>query len=111
MNQALLGTIPFGIDIVDESGNILFLNSIFEGIVGKDGVGKKCWDAYKDDKTQCPTCPLIEGINPGETRNIETAGAFNGKTFQIFHTGMIYQGKEAVIEVFIDITERKEKEE
>lgn len=111
LNQVLLNTIPFGIDIVSESGNIMFLNSVFEGIVGKDAVGKKCWEVYKDDKFQCPPCPLIKGINVGQTETIEVDCILGGKTFQIFHTGMFYQDKKAVMEIFIDISERKKTEQ
>jgi PleD family two-component response regulator len=47
----------------------------------------------------------------GETAVIETEGAFGGKTFYITHTGLIYQGKKAVLEIFQDITERKNMED
>lgn len=111
LNLALLNTIPFGIDIVDESGTIVFLNPVFEKMAGKDTIGRKCWEVYKDDKIQCPACPLKSHINIGETEHIEVADVFKGKTFQIFHTGIIYDGKNAIMEIFIDITERREREE
>lgn len=85
LNQRLLNTIPFGIDIVDESGSIMFLNHVFEAIVGKEAFGKKCWQLYREDKVIPPSCPLIEGIDAGETRSIEVDGVFGEKTYQIFH--------------------------
>jgi PAS domain S-box-containing protein len=42
LNRSMLQTIPFGMDIVDEEGNILFVNETFEKIIGSDAVGKKC---------------------------------------------------------------------
>ena len=36
-NQSLLETVPFGLDIVDEEGTILYLNDKMEAIFGKRG--------------------------------------------------------------------------
>ena len=66
---------------------------------------------YRDDKTQCSYCPLRKNIQIGETRTIESGGAFGGKTFQITHTGMIFDGKKAILEVYHDITQQKKDEE
>jgi len=106
-SQNLLSTIPFGMDIVSEDGNILFVNEQLRSMLGVEGVGKRCWELYRDDKKQCLDCPLIKGIQLGETATIETEGCFGGKILQITHTGMIYENKPAVLEVFQDITERK----
>jgi signal transduction histidine kinase len=70
-------------------------------------LGKKCWDVYKDDKSQCAECPLKGDIKIGETKKLETTGALGGHIFDISHTGIMYQGKKAVLEVFYDITELK----
>ncbi len=110
-NKSLLQTIPFGMDIVNEDGNILFLNESFKQHFGKDALGKKCWDLYRDDKKQCSDCPLHAGITIGETQTYETNGVLGGKTFEIYHTGMIFNGQKAMLEAFIDITEHKQAEE
>ncbi|NQT32933.1 MAG: PAS domain-containing sensor histidine kinase, partial [Candidatus Omnitrophica bacterium] len=110
-DKALLQTIPFGMDIVDEKGNVLFINKNFEASFGKDAVGKKCWHLYKDDRKQCPFCPLKEGVDVGKTRSIEVDGVAGGKSFLITHTGMNYSGKKAVLEIFQDITLRRRAEE
>ncbi len=110
LNNSLLQTIPFGMDIVDEQGNILFQNKIFENIFGKKAIGCKCWEIYRDDKCQCIDCPLVSGIQIGETSIYETHGVKDGKTFEISHTGMMFQGKKAMLEIFQDITERKQSE-
>lgn len=51
LGNSLLKTIPFGMDIVDQYGNIMFLNEKLEAIFGKEAIGKKCWVLYKDDKS------------------------------------------------------------
>lgn len=116
LNKSLLQTIPFGMDIVDEEGNILFVNDILKAIVDQEvnvdrkAIGKKCWDLYRDDKTQCSECPLLQGINIGSTRFCESSDLFGAKTFMISHTGMMFRGKKAMLEIFQDITEKKEVE-
>ena len=109
-NQSLLQTIPFGMDIVDEFGNILYLSDKIKQHFGDDSLGKKCWDLYRDDKKQCSDCPLHSDINVGETKIYETNDVMGGKTFEIYHTGIIFHGQKAMLEAFIDITERKKAE-
>jgi PAS domain S-box-containing protein len=110
LNNSLLQTIPFGMDIVDEHGNILFLSENLEKTFGQKLAGQKCWNLYRDDQCQCSECPLKEGINIGKTAIYETDGVLGGKTFQISHTGMLFKGKKAMLEIFQDITERKQIE-
>ena len=109
-NQSLLKTIPFGMDIVDENGSILFMGESFKQHFGEIGIGKKCWEIYRDDQKQCLGCPLHWGIQVGETKKYETSDVMGGKVFEISHTGMIFNDKKALLEIFIDITERKEAE-
>ncbi len=109
-NQFLLRSIPFGMDIVDEQGTILFMSEILRQRFHEEVIGKNCWLLYKDDKKQCIDCPLNKNIGIGETSAVETENVFNGRTFEITHTGMLYQGKKAVLEIFQDITEKKEYE-
>lgn len=109
-NSALLQAIPFGMQIVDENGNILFISKYFEGIFGTECLGVKCWKLYRDDKLQCDECPLHQGVIEGVMR-MEAQGVMGGKTFEVIHTGMIFKGLNAMLEIFIDITERKQAEE
>ena len=107
VNSSLIRTIPFGMDIVDKDGNVLWLNPRLESVFGKEALGKKCWELYRDDKLPCDNCPLMGGIALGETATIEVSGVLGGKSFQISHTVMIYQGKMAILEIFQDITDHK----
>lgn len=110
-DETLLRTIPFGIDIVDEENNILYLNEKMRNIFGEDARGRKCYLLYKDDKLQCPNCPLKKAIQIGQTEEIEVSNALNGRVFLITHTGMFYQGKKAILEIFEDITDYKKVQE
>lgn len=104
--NVILQTMSLGMDIVDEHGNILFLNENLEKQLNRKAIGQECWDLYRDDQSQCTDCPLIEGINIGETKRYEIKGILGGKTFQISCTGILYQGRKAMLEIFQDITER-----
>jgi PAS domain S-box-containing protein len=110
-NNSLLKIIPFGMDIVDEDGNILFQSVGFEKVFGESAIGCKCWDLYRDDKVQCNECPLKRGIKLGESKVYESSGVLGGRVFEISHTGMMFRGKKAILEIFQDITERKRAEE
>lgn len=105
--DSLLKAIPFGIDIVDEAGNTLYINQKLKAMVGDNALGKKCWELYKDDKTRCAGCPLSQDITMGEVKSLEVSGVLGGKTVLIDHVGLLYQGKKACLEIFQDITQRK----
>jgi len=110
LNQSLLQTIPFGMDIVDEFGNILFISDSLKHHLPQKFTRQKCWELYRDDKKQCFDCPLHKGIKIGETQSYISNNVLGGKTFEVVHTGMIFEGKKAMLEIFIDITERKKAE-
>jgi signal transduction histidine kinase/DNA-binding response OmpR family regulator len=109
-NMSLLQTIPFGIDIVDKKGNVLYLSDNLKQYLCEINPPKRCWEYYRDDKKQCSNCPLFAEIIIGEIESIESFGVLGGKTFEIVHTGMIFKGQTAMMEIFIDITERKRAE-
>lgn len=109
-NRSLLMTIPFGMDVVDQDGTIMFMGEKFRKMFGNDAVGKKCWELYCDDNRRCDGCPLLAEIKTGTTSTIEVQGILGGKIFEINHTGMIYHGKKAILEIFHDITSRKKNE-
>ena len=110
ISLSILKTIPYGMNIVDPDGVILYQNHNLSNYFKESVLGKICWEAYRDDKTQCKDCPLKLKIPLGETVYCITDKALGGKTFNISHTGIIYKGKEAVLEIFHDITEQRNYE-
>ncbi len=111
INEALLKAIPFAMDIVDRKGVVLYQNQQMTDLLGESILGRRCWERYKDDRKQCPDCPLNDELPDGETSTIEVSAMLGDRTFIISHTGMRYQGTLAVLEIFQDITERIRKEE
>jgi two-component system, cell cycle sensor histidine kinase and response regulator CckA len=106
-NDLLIQTMPFGMNIVDEDGNILFVSKAMKEMLTVDVLDMCCWKVYKDDNEQCKECPLHRGIAFGKPEVLEVSGILGGRTFQISHIGMMYQGRKAMMEVFQDITEQK----
>lgn len=111
LKDSLLSTARLGLFIVDEEGNILFTNSFMKELANTEILGKRCWEVYKDDRTQCDDCPLKQGITIDGVRTIETHGVFGSRVYEINHVGILHHGKKAMLEVFQEITERKQAEE
>ena len=111
LNRSLLQTIPFGMEIVDEEGNVLFLSDNLKQMFGDNALGSKCWTLYRDNKNQCIDCPLHKGITIGITSSYEAHDVMGGRTFNVSHTGTMFKGKKAMLEIFQDITDRKRAEE
>lgn len=111
-NELLFQTIPFPMIIVDAQGHILFATPLTEKIIGKRPEAPCfCWTQLSDGGTQCAGCPLLHPpIEVGQTERVEAHCMLGGRTCDIFHTGILYRGEKAVLEVFVDITEHKEAE-
>ncbi|MGB2601533.1 MAG: hypothetical protein WBD00_04960 [Candidatus Omnitrophota bacterium] len=104
-DNVVLTTIPFGIEVVDTQGNILFMNKTIEEWVGRPFLGGKCWEMIKDNQEKCPGCPLDKDIKYGRPECLIVENVFGRKKVQIIHTGMFYNGKEAMLEMFLDMDE------
>ncbi len=89
--NSLLKSIPFGMDIVDNTGAILFMSENFKNLFGEHKRGAKCWELYRDNKKQCINCPLLNGITIGKTEVYESHGVMGGRIFEIHHTGIVYK--------------------
>ena len=106
-NQMLIGSLPFGISIVDQDGKILFMSDKLKKLVGANQLGEICWSIFRDNPTQCSECPLLDEASIGSIKTIERSGVFNGRTFQINHSSLIYNGRNAILQVFEDVTETR----
>ena len=79
--KTVLDAIPYGTSIVGEDTRIRYMNKTFTDLFGKESIGKKCYEVYRDDKTQCAKCPLKKQIVVGETKSLLVSGVANGKVF------------------------------
>ncbi len=109
-SENILRTMPDGLDIVDKNLRIVHMNKALADIFGKDNTGKKCYEVYRTDGKQCENCPLKSQLN-GRTEALEVSGIKGGKTFLVSHTSIMLNGEKHILEIFNDITERKQMEE
>ena len=106
-NESLIETIPFGMDIVDMEGNILFMNDLLKDAIGNKNPKGKCWEFYKDNHRQCTTCPLKEDLELGDMNINEVHNVLGGRVYEITHKTMSFENKKAMLEIFKDITEER----
>ncbi len=106
-NESLIETIPFGLDIVDLEGNVLFMNNLLKDAVGIENPKGKCWEFYKDNGKQCTECPLRDEMKLGETNICEVHNVLGGREYEVTHTVMNFKNQKALLEIFRDVTESK----
>ncbi|MDD5153901.1 MAG: PAS domain S-box protein [Desulfovibrionales bacterium] len=111
LSEAIIKTIPFGMDVVDEEGRIVYLSEKLKAVLGNDAIGKTCPAVYREGGETCEDCPVKQGIHVGETRSVEVEGILGGRTFLITYTGMMQDNKKVFLRVFEDITERRRAED
>lgn len=106
--DSICSAFPEGIDIIDENWKISFMNKMLLNKYGKSAIGRKCYEVYNRNKKPCKDCPVKEGLRLGEIKRVVKSDTSNGKIFEVVHKGIKFpDGKNAVLEIFRDITERE----
>lgn len=108
-NQILLNAIPFGMRIVDDDGNILFMNKRMSEMTDEKVTDKKCWDFLVDDKVMRIGCPLTEDMKQVGSGAIEEKTLDGDKTFKITPIGIIYEDKNAILEIYQEVTKQEDE--
>ena len=109
-NQLLVKSIPFRMEIVDQDGRILYMDPQLEAAQGGQPTDQHCWNIHRENQEQCQHCPLKEPIEIGRTQTTQVSGIKGGRILEVTHTGMMYKGRKALLEIFQDVTERKDIE-
>ncbi len=109
-SETMLKSIPLAVVIVDEDMQVLYVNEAMEEMVGTNVAGKKCYEICKDNKEQCNKCPLKKTLRIGEKKSLEVEGVLGERIFRITHCAGEWQEKKVVLEVFEDITEKRQAE-
>ncbi|MCE1200254.1 MAG: PAS domain S-box protein, partial [Marinilabiliales bacterium] len=107
MNRSLLDSIPFGFSIVDEKGYIRYVNDNLLHLSDEDPIGQSCTQFSSPEQNYCKICSLRKGIQVGETITFEGKWRDCDRLFLIHQTGMIYNGEKALMNIFLDITEKR----
>jgi signal transduction histidine kinase/FixJ family two-component response regulator len=113
--RELFDLLPCYVTIQDRSFKILETNQTFENDFG-DGVGKKCYTAYKGGTEMCPSCPLTKTFEDKKVHLSEqTVRLANGDTAQmIVYSAPIldaFGNVTTAMEVSTNISKVKEMQE
>jgi signal transduction histidine kinase len=107
--ETIIESMGDGLDIVDKDFKIQFMNKNLLKLFGAEAVGKTCYEIYTGRTNPCDECPVVKGIE--ETGVLEIS-ALQGKTFLVTHSPFKNpDGTVSIMEIFKDITERKELEQ
>ncbi len=103
-------SVGMGIDIINKDYKILFQNQILIEKFG-DITGKLCYENYMGLNAPCDTCPMIKALKNNTIESTELIGT-DGNNYEIISAPFLDSdsGLEKVIEIIINITERKQVE-
>jgi PAS domain S-box-containing protein len=106
--ETIIESMGDGLDIVDKEFSIQFMNEKFSRLYGKESIGRKCYEVYTGRENPCYECPVVKGIDKIGILEVNTN---RGQTFLITHSPFTnIDGTISILEIFKDITERKELE-
>ncbi|MBI4378555.1 MAG: PAS domain S-box protein [Nitrospinae bacterium] len=106
--ETIIESMGDGLDIVDKEFSIQFMNEKFLRLYGKESIGRKCYEVYTGRENPCYECPVVKGIDKIGILDVNTN---RGQTFLITHSPFTnIDGTISILEIFKDITERKELE-
>ncbi|MBI5192871.1 MAG: HAMP domain-containing protein [Nitrospirae bacterium] len=98
-----------GIYIVNKDYDVEYINPVLEKDFGPY-LGRKCYDYFHDRTEVCPWCPNQE-VFSGKTVRWEWHSSKNNRTYDLIDTPLRNpDGSVSKLEIFRDITEKKQNE-
>jgi len=108
--MSILNTIPDGAYIVSQQCDIEYINPVIEREFGPVD-GRKCYKYFHDRTETCPWCKNAE-VFAGKSVQWEWHSIKNDRHYDLFDTPIKNDdGSISKLEIFHDITERKQAEE
>lgn len=105
----VLDLLPTYVFLQDANFTIFFANRTFRQLFG-DPAGHKCYAMLKQQAEPCPDCPIMHTIQTGVQQVWEWDHP-NGRTYMVYDSPFVDRdGKTQVLEIGVDITERKQGE-
>ncbi|MGE5610847.1 MAG: PAS domain-containing protein [Bacillota bacterium] len=105
----MLDTLPVIVDIIRPDGRIEWANRAYRDALG-DNTGKLCYASQFGRDTYCDECQAFTPLKTGKPHNWEWTLP-NGRTFEIHNFPFAAaDGSPAVLEMDLDITERRRAE-
>jgi PAS domain S-box-containing protein len=103
--------------VISEDYKILFKNDTARDIFGTDLIGKDCYKVIKGQDQPCEHCPIIRFAESEESllhfeQCVNTPLLKEERFFDVISSQIEeYGGQPAIVEVLLDITERKKAEQ
>ncbi|MCX8083755.1 MAG: ATP-binding protein [Calditerrivibrio sp.] len=115
--ESILSTIHNGLYVMDEQGNMVFMNKAVTEILGYergDLIGKSAHEMFHLHSLDKYNCPIYRVIK--EQREYHGTEIFKAKSgrhiyVRVASKPLIYKGESSAVVTFIDITPLKEKED
>ena len=108
--MSILDSIPDGVYVVDQHFNIEYINPVIEKDFGKIQ-GRKCYQYFHDRTELCPWCKNEE-VYAGRSVSWEWYSFKNNRHYELFDTPFQNpDGSISKLEIFHDITDRKQAEQ
>ncbi len=108
--HGILSSFADGVDIVSRDYRVQFQNKFLTDRFG-DLTGRLCYEGYMARNEPCEFCPMVKAIANSRTESVELVTA-DGRNYELLATPFVdIDGETKAIEVFRDITERKQAEE
>lgn len=108
----ILDTIPQYIYISDENYQVLFANKSLKNEIGTELVGKKCYEAIRNNPKVCKNCPKQSVFKTGKILYREDYNEQLDKYLYTMDTTINwFDGKKARFEISTDITPIKETQQ
>lgn len=101
------------VSLLDIEYNILMVSKALADTLGRDVIGKKCYNVYQNRDCVCPNCPTDKLLTTGKASSSAGQTGVDGRTYSIRSLPLTdNQGKIlAVLELAFDITGRRNSEE
>jgi PAS domain S-box-containing protein len=105
----ILETMPIIVCLLTPDHRVAFANRSFREKFGED-TDRHCFDLVFDSKEPCEFCEAYSVLKTGKPHHWEVTGA-DGSIFDVYSSPLVdTEGSPFILELAIDITERKEVE-
>ncbi|MFP4647010.1 MAG: hypothetical protein ACLFN4_05235, partial [Candidatus Acetothermia bacterium] len=101
---------PAKVALLTPDLRISWMNNELKEVIGPESKGKKCFKVYQNNLEKCKECPLSGPPAEGETQRIICEGALKGRIIHFTHRAISIDEKSYILEVWKDITDRREAE-
>jgi len=101
---------PAKVAILTPDFRIAWMNEELREAIGSERMGEKCFKVYQNNPEKCKDCPLSQPPQKGATQKVICEGALENRIIEFAHKSISIGKNQFILEVWNDITERREAE-